>query len=107
MLRKDGLDVAGVRGHGVDPATEAAMGVDGGDPFLEEPALGSVLIGVLALGFQYQYGTRRHCQVDEKLVDQPPRYWAPARREPAMLGIKNGRQPQLDNTVTRVIAVVR
>ena len=60
MLRKDGLDVAGVRGHGVDPATEAAMGVDGGDPFLEEPALGSVLIGVLALGFQYQYGTRTH-----------------------------------------------
>ena len=39
-----------------------------------------------------------HCQVDEKLVDRPPRYWAPARREPAMLGIKNGRQPQLDNT---------
>ena len=25
---------------------------------------------------------RGHCQVDEKLVDQPPRYWAPARREP-------------------------
>ena len=39
-----------------------------------------------------------HCQVDEKIVDRPPRYWAPARREPAMLGIKNGRQPQLDNT---------
>ena len=39
-----------------------------------------------------------HCQVDEELVDQPPRYWAPARRDPAMLGIKNGRQPQLDNT---------
>ena len=32
--------------------------------------------------------THRHCQVDEKLVDRPPRYWAPARREPAMLGIK-------------------
>ena len=43
-------------------------------------------------------GPGRHCQVDEKLVEQPPRYWAPARREPAMLGIKNGRQPQLDNT---------
>ena len=40
----------------------------------------------------------RHCQVDEKLVDRPLRYWAPARREPAMLGIKNGRQFQLDNT---------
>ena len=38
----------------------------------------------------------RHCQVDEKVVDRPPRYWAPARREPAMLGIRNGRQPQLD-----------
>ena len=42
--------------------------------------------------------TRRHCQVDEKVVDRPPIYWAPARREPAMLGIRNGRQPQLDNT---------
>ena len=39
-----------------------------------------------------------HCQVDEKLVDRPPRYWAPARRERAMLGIRNSRQPQLDNT---------
>ena len=39
-----------------------------------------------------------HCQVDEKHVDQPPRYCALARREPTMLGIKNGRQPQLDNT---------
>ena len=44
-----------------------------------------------------------HCQVDGKLVDQPPRYWAPARREPAMLGIKNGRQPQLDNTLRDVV----
>ena len=39
-----------------------------------------------------------HCQVDEKLVDRPPRYWAPARLERAMLGIRNTRQPQLDNT---------
>ena len=39
-----------------------------------------------------------YCQVDEKLVDQPPRCWARSRREPAMLGIRNGRQPQLDNT---------
>ena len=39
---------------------------------------------------------RRYCQVDEKLVDRPPRYWARASREPAMLGIKNGRRPQLD-----------
>ena len=42
-----------------------------------------------------------HCQVDEKLVDRPPRYWARASREPAMLGIKNGRRPQLDNTLSR------
>ena len=41
----------------------------------------------------------RYCQVDEKLVDRPPRYWAQARREPAMLGIRNGLQPQLDNTL--------
>ena len=39
-----------------------------------------------------------HCQVDEKLVDRSPRYWAQARRDPAMLGIRNGRQAQLDNT---------
>ena len=42
-----------------------------------------------------------HCQVDEKLVDRPPRYWAPARLERAMLGIRNTRQPQLDNTHQR------
>ena len=42
----------------------------------------------------------RYCQVDEKLVDRPPRYCARASREPAMLGIRNGRQPQLDNTVS-------
>ena len=41
-----------------------------------------------------------YCQVDEKLVDRPPRYWARANREPAILGIKNGRRPQLDNTRT-------
>ena len=43
--------------------------------------------------------SRRYCQVDEKLADRPPRYWARARREPAMLGIRNGCQPQLDSTV--------
>ena len=47
---------------------------------------------------------RRHCQVDEKLVDRPPRYWAPARRESAMLGITNGCQPQLDNTRARSVS---
>ncbi len=40
----------------------------------------------------------RHCQVGGKRVDRPPRYWARARREPAMLGIRNGRRSQLDNT---------
>ena len=53
-----------------------------------------------------QYHPRRYCQVDDKLVDRPPRYWARASREPAMLGIRNGRQPQLDNTQpTRVAGV--
>ena len=33
---------------------------------------------------------RRHCQVDEKHVNRPPRYWALARRELTMLGITNG-----------------
>ena len=41
-----------------------------------------------------------YCQVDAKLVDRPPRYCARVRREPAMLGIRNGCQPQLDNTFT-------
>ena len=41
----------------------------------------------------------RYCQVDGRLVDRPPRYWARASREPATLGIRNGRQPQLDNTL--------
>ena len=36
--------------------------------------------------------------IKRTLRDRPPRCWGPARREPAMLGIKNGRQPQLDNT---------
>ena len=44
-------------------------------------------------------GSRECCQVDAKLVDRPPRYCARVRREPAMLGIRNGCQPQLDNTV--------
>ena len=52
-----------------------------------------------------------YCQVDEKLVDRPPRYWVLARREPTMLGIKTGRQPQLDpNTLTdakRTVDVMR
>ena len=43
-------------------------------------------------------GDHAHSQVDEKLVDRPPRYWTRASREPAMLAIKNGRRPQLDNT---------
>ena len=49
----------------------------------------------------------RYCQVDEKLVDHPPRCWARARREPAMLGIRNGRQPQLDNTSPHSTGPVR
>ena len=46
----------------------------------------------------FECATCGYCQVDEKLVDLPPRYWARARREPAILGIRNGHQPQLDNT---------
>ena len=43
-----------------------------------------------------------YCQVDEKLVDLPQRYWVRARPEPTMLGIRNGRQPHLDNTSARI-----
>ena len=39
-----------------------------------------------------------YCQVDVKLVDRPPRYCARVRREPAILGTRNGYQLQLDNT---------
>ena len=51
-------------------------------------------------------GDHAHSQVDEKLVECPPRYWAPVRREPAILGTKSGRQPQLDNTVRWVSAAI-
>ena len=47
-----------------------------------------------------------HSQVDEKLIERPPRYWARVSREPAMLGIRNGRQPQLDNTDSRIVNLV-
>ena len=40
-------------------------------------------------------------KLTQKRVDLPPRYWARARREPAMLGIRNGCQPRLDNTSSR------
>ena len=41
----------------------------------------------------------RYGPVDATLVDRPPRGWARASREPAMLGTNNGRRPQLDTTV--------
>ena len=41
----------------------------------------------------------RYGSVDATLVDRPPRSWARASREPAMLGTNNGRRPQLDTTV--------
>ena len=44
-------------------------------------------------------GLRQVCSVDATLVDRPPRGWARASREPAMLGTNNGRRPQLDTTV--------
>ena len=45
---------------------------------------------------------RRHCQVDEQLVDRPPRCWAPTRREPAMLGIKDSFGGHLRDALRRV-----
>ena len=56
-----------------------------------------------------RYPSLGYCQVDEKLIDLPPRYWPRARREPAILGIRNGHQPQLDNTLQphRVAAIWR
>ena len=44
--------------HIPHPAAKAAMCVDSVHPFVEEPALGSVLFAVPSLGFQYQHVTR-------------------------------------------------
>ena len=33
---------------------------------------------------------RWHCQVDERSAHRPPRYWTRARREHAMLGVRQG-----------------
>ena len=65
MSREDIRDVTGSRGYGPGPVTEAAMRVDGVDPFVEKPALGLVLIVVASLGFQYQHVTRP--EPDEKV----------------------------------------
>ena len=37
---------------------------------------------------RFHYLVAGHCQVDEKLVERPSRYWDPVRRERVMLGIK-------------------
>ena len=71
------------------PRPGVTLEVDFGESWAE-------VAGVLR---KVKYVVARYCQVDEKLVDRPPRYWVLARREPTMLGIKTGRQPQLDNTV--------
>ena len=47
-------------------------------------------------------GDHAHSQVDAKLVDRPQRYCARVRREPAILGTRNGCQLQLDNTPQRI-----
>ena len=45
---EDILEVTGGRGHGPGPVTEAAMRVDGVNPFIEKLAFGAVLIAVAA-----------------------------------------------------------
>ena len=74
MSRQDIRDVTGRRGHGPGPATEAAMRVDGVDPFFEKPAFGSVLIAVAALYFQNQHVTRT--EPDEKVGPVLPHHAA-------------------------------
>ena len=69
--------------------------------------LNNTWISILALSridaviHQAPWAWEKHgtVKVNEKLVERPPRCWAPVRREPAMLGISNGRQPQFDNTL--------
>ena len=86
----DGRDAAGARGRGSWPPS----------PMITAPGVpGVVSVSVPPPPNGVRGATRGYCQVDEKLVDRPPRYWARARREPAILGIKNGRRPQLDNTL--------
>ena len=74
MSSQDIRDVTGRRGHGPGPATEAAMRVDGVDPFFEEPAFGSVLIAVAAFYFQNQHVTRP--EPDEKVGPVLPHHSA-------------------------------
>lgn len=69
---EDPVDVAGTRRDIVGPASESAMGVDGLDPFRQELALGSVAVGVLALGLQHQHVTRR--KTDQEVGTVFPHY---------------------------------
>ena len=62
-------------------------------------SMSRIVLLLIAMAIDFLPGViSGYCQVDEKLVDRPPRYWARASREPAMRGINNGRRPQLDNT---------
>ena len=45
-----------------------------------------VVVAVAAPAHAAHDAAHRYCQVDEKLVERPPRYWARVSREPAMLG---------------------
>ena len=44
------------------------------------------------------YALEARRRVKEQLKLLPPRSWTRARPEPDILGIRNGREPQLDNT---------
>ena len=50
------------------------MGVDRSDPFIEKPALGSVLIAVLAFGFQNRHIAR--AEADDKVGSILPHHTA-------------------------------
>jgi len=53
------VNVAGTQRDIVRPAPESAMRVDSLNPFGKERAFGTVAVGVLTLGLQHQYVTRR------------------------------------------------
>ena len=99
MTQVDGIQTSEQFAFGPFSVHQLALDLDALKSVEIVRSANSALYGSDALG--------AHSQVDEKLVDRPPRYWAPARREPDMLGIKNGRQLQLDNTPGTTSSLLR
>ena len=72
--RRPAIDSASVIWRGTDPRQGVAVVSTEATPprleFVEIPSLHPTIVPVRVQAPQ------RYCQVDEKLVDRPPRYWA-------------------------------